>query len=238
MAGTIVTDRIESDATYDSKIELVSPVQVSNTFAVKSTGGTGVFNIVGANTNTDRTFTLPDAAGEMVLNSATQTLTNKTIQGGALTLATAVTASGTSVDFTGIPSWVKRITVMFFGISTNGSANVQVRLGTPGGVEATGYVGIVANQGTTAAAYAYLSTGFNITQSSGSSVVVYGQMVINNITENTWTATGQVGRTDNTFLGSTQGGKALSGLLDRVRITTENGTDTFDAGTINIMYEG
>ena len=66
MAGTIVADRIESDATYDSKIELVSPVLVSNTFAVKSTGGTGVFNIVGANTNTDRTFTLPDVAGTVV----------------------------------------------------------------------------------------------------------------------------------------------------------------------------
>ena len=66
MAGTIVTDRIESDATYDSKIELVSPVLVSNTFSVKSTGGTGVFNIVGANTNTDRTFTLPDVAGTVV----------------------------------------------------------------------------------------------------------------------------------------------------------------------------
>jgi hypothetical protein len=68
MAGTIITDRIESDATYDSKIELVSPVLVSNTFAVKSTGGTGVFNIVGANTNTDRTFTLPDVAGTVALS--------------------------------------------------------------------------------------------------------------------------------------------------------------------------
>lgn len=29
----------------------------------------------------------------------------------------------------------------------------------------------------------------------------------------------------------------LSGTLDRVRITTANGTDTFDAGTINILYE-
>jgi hypothetical protein len=63
MAGTIVTDRIESDATYNSKIELVSPVLVSNTFSVKSTGGTGNFNIVGANTNTDRTVTLLDTSG-------------------------------------------------------------------------------------------------------------------------------------------------------------------------------
>jgi hypothetical protein len=74
MAGTIITDRIESDATYDSKIELVSPVLVSNTFAVKSTGGTGVFNIVGANTNTDRTFTLPDNTGTIVASGTTPAL--------------------------------------------------------------------------------------------------------------------------------------------------------------------
>jgi hypothetical protein len=74
MAGTIVTDRIESDATYNSKIELVSPVLVSNTFAVKSTGGTGVFNIVGANTNTDRTFTLPDNTGTIVASGTTPAL--------------------------------------------------------------------------------------------------------------------------------------------------------------------
>jgi hypothetical protein len=70
MAGTIVTDRIESDASFASKIELASPVLVSNTFAVKSTGGTGIFNIVGANTNTDRTFTLPDNAGDILTSAS------------------------------------------------------------------------------------------------------------------------------------------------------------------------
>ena len=32
---------------------------------------------------------------------------------GALVSGTAVSASGTAVDFTGIPSWAKRVTVMF-----------------------------------------------------------------------------------------------------------------------------
>lgn len=32
--------------------------------------------------------------------------------------------------------------------------------------------------------------------------------------------------------------KTLSATLDRVRLTTVNGTDTFDAGLVNIIYEG
>jgi hypothetical protein len=74
-------------------------------------------------------------------------------------------------------------------------------------------------------------------QSSGAGVVFYGQMIISNVGSNIWVATGQVGRTDNTFLSSCQGGVSLSGVLNMVRITTDNGTDTFDAGTINILYE-
>lgn len=92
MSGTIVTDRIESDATYDSKIELASPVLVSNTFAVKSTGGTGVFNIVGANTNTDRTFTLPDNTGTLLSNTSTGVVTESMIANTAVTQAKLATA--------------------------------------------------------------------------------------------------------------------------------------------------
>jgi len=55
----------------------------------------------------------------------TGNVTGSLTSGGSLTLATAQTASGTAVDFTGIPSWVKRITVMFSGVSTNGWANTH-----------------------------------------------------------------------------------------------------------------
>jgi hypothetical protein len=146
------------------------------------------------------------------------------------------TTSGTSKDFTGIPSWVKRITVMFYGVSTNGSSVVTVRLGTSGGIESTGYLGIAANNGTTTTAYTYLSDGFSVMQSSGPGVVFYGQMIISAMGGNIWTATGSVGRTDNTFIGSTQGGKTLSGTLTQLQITTPAG-DTFDAGSVNILYE-
>jgi hypothetical protein len=70
MAGTIITDRIESDSSYASRVEIASPVLVTNTFGIKSTGGTGNFNFVGANTNTDRTFTLPDIAGDILTSAS------------------------------------------------------------------------------------------------------------------------------------------------------------------------
>ena len=47
--------------------------------------GTGTFTIASPNSNTDRTVNLPDAGGDMVLTTATQTLTNKSIAATQLT---------------------------------------------------------------------------------------------------------------------------------------------------------
>jgi hypothetical protein len=62
-------------------------------------------------------------------------------------------------------------------------------------------------------------------------------MVLTNLSGNIWTAHGSFGRVGTVYFGSVGGAKTLSGTLDRVRITTEGGTDAFDAGTINISYE-
>lgn len=199
--------------------------------------GSGTFTIAAPNSNADRTLTLPDVTTTLVGTDAAQTLTNKTIQGGALTLATAVTASGTSVDFTSIPSWVKRITVMFNGVSTNGSSAYLLQLGDSGGIETTGYLGSTA--------YVGAGTG-NILGASG--IVAYsfgnaGSLVVTAIQictmgSNTWVGTGVAGNGSFAYQSLTAYSKTLSATLDRIRITTVNGTDTFDAGTINIMYEG
>jgi hypothetical protein len=85
------------------------------------------------------TLTLPAVTDTLVGLAATQTLTNKTIQGGAITSATAqASTSGTSINFTDIPSWVKRITVMFNGVSTSGTSIRQAQLGA-GSVTTSGY---------------------------------------------------------------------------------------------------
>jgi len=149
---------------------------------------------------------------------------------------TAISASGTSVNFTDIPSWVKRITVMFNGVSTNGTSGYQIQLGS-GSVTTTGYNCIISRQYGGTVATATSTTGFFL-NFDNAAFVVYGNVVFTLNSSNTWIAAGIVGSIASTNLTELVAGNiALSGTLDRVRITTVNGTDTFDAGSINILYE-
>ena len=154
------------------------------------------------------------------------------------TLATAVAStSGTSIDFTGIPSWVKRITVMFNGVSTNGFNLLLVQIGA-GSVTTSGYTSSSGNVfGTNQCQVTGSSVGFVI-NASGPSLVRYGHMLITNINGNSWVSSHSTGEATQAGNCSGGGSVSLSGTLDRIRITTVNGTDTFDAGTINISYEG
>ena len=163
---------------------------------------------------------------------------------GVLTSGTTVTPGVVAfVDFTGIPSWVKRITVMFNGLSTNGSSIGLVQLGS-GSVDTTStYTG----QGdsltySSTASNVFNSTantiGFNLSTAltAGPTTALRGLATIVNITGNTWVFSSYLGQLI-AASGAGTGSKALSGALDRIRITTLAGTDTFDAGSINIMYE-
>ena len=147
---------------------------------------------------------------------------------------TAVTASGTSVNFTSIPSWVKRITVMFSGVSTNGTSNFLIQLGDSGGIENTGYV----SRATSTGAQVSSTAGFIVTQAiSAATDTVTGNIVICTLGSNVWVSGGNVNDVGQNAIIMSAGNKTLSDTLDRVRITTVNGTDTFDAGSINIIYE-
>lgn len=166
--------------------------------------------------------------------SGAVTLTN----GGAITLAAAqATTSGTSVDFTGIPSWAKRITVMFNEVSISGASHLLIRLGTSGGFESSGYESQTA----------VVNTASN-TANSTAGFIIYGNlaakelsgiMTISNLSGNIWTASGTFSSLGGTNSVSISGGKKqTSSVLDRIQILASNGTDTFDLGSINIMYEG
>jgi hypothetical protein len=176
-------------------------------------------------------------AAPAVAGSTTQTLVAETGTLAPIVSGTAVAStSGTSIDFTGIPSWVKRITVMLSGVSTNGTSNWLFQLGS-GSVTTSGYLGTgyrAANAGSWV--NIAFTAGFGVPFDTASAIA-HGSIVFTNISGNTWVANGFLSRSDTTVVGGAGGNIALGGTLDRVRITTVNGTDTFDAGTINILYE-
>jgi hypothetical protein len=203
---------------------------------IKQGGGTGQGNnniYIGWNSpklrvqvdTTDFSSTWPiDISG----NAATATALTQ-----PYTLATAqTTTSGTSIDFTGIPSWVKRITILFRGFSTSGNSVPCIRLGTSSGIVSTGYLGSMSGN----TVRNVFTTGFGI-QSTDAQNVIHGAITITNIDSNFWVAAGTLGASNGALTMETAGSVDLAAQMTRLRITTTNGTDTFDAGLVNIAYE-
>ena len=147
----------------------------------------------------------------------------------------AVTNFTTSADFTSIPSWVERITIMFDGVSLSGTDSFLIQIGDSGGLETTGYNGGGARVGASTLAAATFTTGFGFNNTTAA-CLHSGNVVITNVTGNTWSASGTLGGSATEFACILGGSKTLSAQLDRVSIT-RTGTNTFDAGTINIIYE-
>ncbi len=160
--------------------------------------------------------------------------------------ATKATTSGTSIDFTSIPSWVKRITLSMAGVSTNGTSLLVVRLGDSGGFETSGYLGTATFVSGAAAPVApgiiAHSSGFNLIggAASAGSVDIYGAVTFSLLesSTNTWACSGTLSRTAELISMFVSGTKSLSATLDRIQIASVGGTDTFDAGKANIIYEG
>jgi hypothetical protein len=215
----------------------------SNGGTAISTDTSGTLNIVtgsgsGANAITIDASQVVTIPGNLTVSG---TLSASGGVSGGIRSGTAVAStSGTSIDFTSLPTGLKRITVMFSGVSTNGSSNILVQLGDSGGVEATSYISISGYSGATNAAGAInATTGFVVNVGSVATTTFYGALTLFLQTGTTWVESHAFGITQGATLYSVHGGgnKSLSDVLDRVRITTVNGTDAFDAGSINILYE-
>ena len=216
----------------------VSSFSAGTTGLTPSTGTTGNVTLGGtlAVANGGTGVTTSTGTGAVVLGTS-PTLSSPTINtpimgGSVITSGTAqASTSGTTIPFTGIPSWVKRITVMFNAVSTSGTSFVQVQIGSTT-YTTSGYVSSTSTNGANGSS----TTGFIATVNSSAADVRTGLMTITNLSGNIWVMGANIGSTFPNC-STSMGVVTLSGVLDRVRVTTINGTDTFDAGSINILYE-
>jgi hypothetical protein len=178
----------------------------------------------------------PRSVPAIVAADSGKTLTNNgtaSSWGSSIVAATAVTStSGTAIDFTGVPSWVRRVSVHMSVVSLSSTATFLLRLGTSGGVEATGY----SSQAYTPTGAISPTDGFALCAASVASQLWSGSFTLSLITGNTWVLSGVITSPTN-FSALAAGSKALSGTLDRLRLTTSTGTDTFDAGVVNVFWE-
>ena len=198
--------------------------------------------IISGDTSGAVTVAAPAVSGTNTLTLQAATATNAVNQSNTAVAST----SGTSIDFTGIPSWCKRLTVMLSGVSLSGTDGIILQLGDSGGLEISGYVGNVfsTSDGGTINVVAH-STSFLITSSGGGSSAVNlysGQVILSllDASTNTWVMNGSTSPTTTSSaarISIFSGSKPLSSTLTQLSIG-RSGTNTFDAGTVNILYEG
>lgn len=195
----------------------------------------GLLTQTAANTFAGRTIT---GSSPILVTNGDGVAANPTISLGFTLTAEQASTSGTSIDFTSIPSWVRRIVVQFVGVSTNGTNPLLIQIGDSGGIETSGYLGSGAVMANAAATAASNSTAGFIIQATNAAAVLHGAitLTLEDSSDNTWVCAGSLARSDIAAVNVTAGSKATSATLDRVRITTVGATDTFDAGVISIQY--
>ena len=232
-AGTLATGTITMPAspsdgmtiTFSSSQQITALTMAGNgatlvgavTFLPAKTGVTYVYRLT--NTTWYPTVTVPGTGSQLV-------------SGTAVTLTTQ-----TSVDFTSIPSWVKRVTVMFNQTRTSGTSYKIIQIGS-GSIETTGYLstGSYYNGGASGGV-ANVTSGFLLNATSSSSEFTTGHLILTSLSGNIWVSSSTCANPNVSLYGGASGVKTTSSTLDRIRFTTVNGTDSLNNGSINILYE-
>jgi hypothetical protein len=208
-------------------------VQLNDTTASTSTSQAATANAVKA------AYDLANAALPKAGGTMSGVITYASTQPRLVQETAKASTSGTTVEFTGIPSWVKRITVMFSGVSTNGSSAFLMQLGTSSGFTTSGYNSYGAAMGGSSISAITSTAGILCSGSTATANNYGGVVILGNVSGNTWAGSSSIGTSASTTNGGGfgAGNVTLSAVLDRVRVTTVS-ANTFDAGSINIMYEG
>lgn len=199
----------------------------------------GAKNILNANGTALSAGQIPANAIMTVMYDGTQFLLLGGTGMGLISATPQASTSGTSIDFTSVPTWVKEITIQFVGVSTSGTDNWLVQLGDAGGIETAGYLGAATESFPANFPNATAFTaGFGILISAGGAIA-HGSLTLSleNSATFTWVISGALTRSDSASSYTTAGSKSTSQALDRVRITTTGGAQTFDAGAINLLMK-
>lgn len=143
----------------------------------------------------------------------------------------------TEYTFLNIPSWAKRVTVLLFNVSTNGTARVTLRAGHSGGIVSSGYVGEIVGDNGGLFQGLYWSSGAAVDVSGSAARARYARLVFEHVTGNLWNIAISVsGGSSGAYCQTGNGAITLPGTLDRLQVTTE-GADQFDSGTARIFWE-
>jgi hypothetical protein len=160
----------------------------------------------------------------------------------AMTVPASISPSGSGgASFTGLPAGIKRLTITFSSLSVNGAFGlIALQIGDSGGLETSGYVGVIS-EGQAASNVrldfgSAVPSGFPFSPNVGAAQTFHGAITLTRLSTalNTWIATGNIARTDTTYMIMLAGAKTLSGELDRVAVVAN---DLFDAGIVGLTYE-
>ena len=227
--GTIVNADINASAAIvDTKLATIATAGKVSNSATTAT-----------NANTASAIVARDGSGNFTAGTITAALTGTASGNSRLVRGTSVAStSGASITFTSLPTWVRKLTMMINGVSTNGTADILLRLSTGGVFASSGYVSNMQGvQGGVATTGVSNLVGFVISQSAADAVATGTYQFVNN-DGNGWIGTGVFAKEQATVGAFGAGRVTLGGTLDGIQIVTANGSDTFDAGSVNIIYEG
>jgi hypothetical protein len=174
-----------------------------------------------------------DMSSDSATKVASQQSIKKYVDDNTITQATKVTASGTAVDFTGLPTGLKQIQIIINGISTDGTEELLLQIGDSTAIETTGYVGVVSDGDTAFSS----TTGWLLAHTGIENNNWNGIVHLLNLDSNNWLISATLARKGTDELNMAGGRKTITGgELARIRITSTGTPDDFDGGGINLQF--
>jgi len=229
--GAVTDAKLADGAVTDAKLASPKAGSGANSDITSLSGLTTALSIAQGGTG----LTAAGAAGNVLVSDGANLVSQAPAGRGINAQTAQATTSGSSVTFSDIPDWVKRVTIMLYGVSLSGSDHIQVQLGVGGVMETSNYLGSIMNSG----GGTFHSSAFRLRSgsSSGTGETSHGVLTLTKMTGNTWVADGVISHSNysaNAF--AVSGIKALAGVLDSINIMS-SGANTFDAGSVNIAWE-